>query len=804
MPRRSPAITALLAVVALVLLPAISNVEANALPRSWTPLLWIAWPAGLLLAVPLVYLEIRRHHGPGLISEPSAASADERQRLDRAATDLATAIRRQWTEDLARRSVGRGAPLRVHWKNTSRPVAGRLADVVRQDLVDRVMEVSGDTAGQLVALLDGVRDRQVVILGEPGAGKTVLAVQFAIQVLERRRAADPVPVLLTLSSWNPATENLRTWLARRILEDYPALGNAQVYGVNAASALVAGGRVLAVLDGLDEMPATARSTAIVGLDRASGAEQPMVVTCRSQEYQEAVAAHGEFLGQAAVLEIQPVDLADARRYLIAAAPAGTSPWPPVLDRLAARPKAPLAQVLASPLMIALARTVYTAPASSPGELFSRKRFAKREQIERHLLDKFIDAAYRDTPVAPESRPPPCYPPERARVWLTFLARYLCDQQTRDRDQKTGGLAWWRLLDTVPRSGQALAAGAAIGLVAGLTNALATWVATGLVFGLATGLALGAAGGAATGLGYGLVGALIVGFGRPWPPTRVRLRFRGTTWSFLGRFAASGTMGVAVALTAGIQVPPAVGLGLVVGLTFAAQVWLDDKFTDATETPTPRIALRQNRTAALGFGLTLATACGIFETMNSMLGASQSVAAAGHLRLIGIALVGVVAVGCTGYVIYGWIGCVVLGVIEASLGGYVVAGTSGAMVGVTFVTLPGLQLVRNGTVDILFGITFGLTVGVAGVISRAWGNLCLVRIWLALRGHLPWRLMRFLDDACQRGVLRQTGAVYQFRHTRLQDQLANTRPQDVQAAYRQSLMSGSGNRHSRSTPGRTGV
>jgi hypothetical protein len=52
MPRRSPAVTALMAVIALVLLPAISNVEANALPRSWTPLLWIAWPAGLLLTAP--------------------------------------------------------------------------------------------------------------------------------------------------------------------------------------------------------------------------------------------------------------------------------------------------------------------------------------------------------------------------------------------------------------------------------------------------------------------------------------------------------------------------------------------------------------------------------------------------------------------------------------------------------------------------------------------------------------------------------------------------------------------------------
>jgi hypothetical protein len=33
-------------------------------------------------------------------------------------------------------------------------------------------------------------------------------------------------------------------------------------------------------------------------------------------------------------------------------------------------------------------------------------------------------------------------------------------------------------------------------------------------------------------------------------------------------------------------------------------------------------------------------------------------------------------------------------------------------------------------------------------------------------------MRFLEDARERGVLRTVGPVYQFRHARLQDRLAN--------------------------------
>jgi hypothetical protein len=50
-------------------------------------------------------------------------------------------------------------------------------------------------------------------------------------------------------------------------------------------------------------------------------------------------------------------------------------------------------------------------------------------------------------------------------------------------------------------------------------------------------------------------------------------------------------------------------------------------------------------------------------------------------------------------------------------------------------------------------------------------LVLVRLWLPLTGQLPWRVMGFLEEAHRRGILRQVGAVYQFRHARLQEHFA---------------------------------
>lgn len=78
---------------------------------------------------------------------------------------------------------------------------------------------------------------------------------------------------------------------------------------------------------------------------------------------------------------------------------------------------------------------------------------------------------------------------------------------------------------------------------------------------------------------------------------------------------------------------------------------------------------------------------------------------------------------------------------------------------------------------------GLGVGLANLIAvglsfeflqASWGAFALARWWLAASHHLPWRLMTFLADASDthRGVLRQVGAVYQFRHVELQRRLAS--------------------------------
>jgi hypothetical protein len=71
-----------------------------------------------------------------------------------------------------------------------------------------------------------------------------------------------------------------------------------------------------------------------------------------------------------------------------------------------------------------------------------------------------------------------------------------------------------------------------------------------------------------------------------------------------------------------------------------------------------------------------------------------------------------------------------------------------------------------------GLASAFVYGTAIALAGAWGRWCVARGWLACRGQLPPRLMAFLLDAHDRGVLRQVGAVWQFRHANLQRHLAS--------------------------------
>lgn len=667
-------------------------------------------------------------------------AADRAQEpLDKAGRDLAAAVTRQWTEETVMRSLGRPEPIQLRWSSTRRAAAlasSAMAGQTPGTDQPSVLDLQGGLS-DLVAKFRLLPKRQLVVLGEPGAGKTALVVLLTLSLLSDPEPGEPIPVLLPLTSWDPRSDHLQTWLASRLTEEYPGLGNAAVYGPHAAKRLVAEGRVLPVLDGLDEMPPELQSAAIDAIDRATSGGRPLVLTCRSAEYEEAVLRGRAILAAAAVVEMEPVGLDDAARFLTARQPLGDSRWQPVTEHLRCHSGGPLAHVLSTPLMVDLARTAYGGPAGGPAELTDTARFPDRASIEDHLLGTFLPAAYprRLPPLTPAAaighastlQP---YDPEHARRWLTFLAGHL--QHTRSRD-----IAWWQLADAVPP----LIRGLIFGLPPALLCAVAGELAGGPVIGVVYGVS------------FALAGFITNSVATRSGPLRVELRFRDTGRRFLGRFAIGVVIGVIVGLAWSLPPDLVLVLVLVFGLSLGMQVWLDTP-ADINHVSGPSTVLRQERLAGTWFTLTFALSTGTFYAVGDtfteravflpVFGDSFDIVL-GLAAGIGGALLGRFAFGRTGSVAYG--------LATFTFGGMIFSPADSVSAG------------------FLTGAVFGIAVGFSVFLCRAWGSFILARIWFASRRQLPLRLMRFLDDAHRRSVLRQVGGVYQFRHARLQDNLA---------------------------------
>ncbi|MFI7708260.1 NACHT domain-containing protein [Nonomuraea sp. NPDC049480] len=420
----------------------------------WTPATWVL--TGVLVMVAIASQIMQSRAVP-----PSREAA-----MRSAAAGLRREVRKQWEHEAVLRGVRQPVPLRVRWSSTGRPVAETRQVVLDEsETTWQDMPLEGDVT-QIVEKFCGLPSRQLVVLGEAGAGKSVLAILLTLGLIERSVEDDPVPVLLPVTSWNPQVESVRRFAARRMAEDYPMLAGL-LEGGCVADLLMSEGRVLLVLDGLDELPAESQERALRKLDEFAATGRPLVVTCRAREYQRAVDASRWIISRAAVVEIMPVDVEQAIAFLSHPEPFRHH-WEPVFAHLRHDSEGPLARVLSTPLMVSLARTAYRSSTIDPTAL---TRLDSQDAITTMLLDTFVTSVHDpDRPMPPEGRPVRRYTPAAAQRWLGCLALHL------DLVGRTE-LVWWQLspdlftfnadvirICTVPAI--AAGVGAGVGAVAG--------------------------------------------------------------------------------------------------------------------------------------------------------------------------------------------------------------------------------------------------------------------------------------------------------------------------------------------------
>ncbi len=371
------------------------------------PVIWLAWAA---------YRESRRSDSVG--SELS---------LPEIADELALAVGAQWEAEAAVRRLNDPFPLPVSWEAADPSLTGSWDTLVKlasigagwpgHAAVDKWASGPEDLGGadsELPDVLVRLPTGRLVVLGEPGAGKTMLMVRLVLDLLRRRQSGGPVPVLASLSSWDAHEQDLIEWLTRQLLITYPALAapGPGKREPSRAAALLSAGLVLPILDGLDEISSTVRGSAIAKINDALRPGWPPVLTCRGEEFRDALRPRigpEVTIHSAAVIELRPLDTAAARDYLRedAGGPAARARWEPILAVLGTQ--APAGQAPTTPLMLSLARVIYnarpgelTGTLPDPSELISGS-LPDRGAVESRLFDGFVPAAYRDTREAPGRR-----------------------------------------------------------------------------------------------------------------------------------------------------------------------------------------------------------------------------------------------------------------------------------------------------------------------------------------------------------------------------------------------------------------
>lgn len=642
---------------------------------------------------------------------------------------------------------------------------------------------------RLLDTVSKVPTNRLVVFGSAGAGKSILLVRLALDVLESDAFGEHVPVILPLSSWDIDHESMRQWLSRRLAIDYPRLAATARWErvsrgknfvqlrrwkrVPYAEEVFDSGRLFLIIDGVDEVNNRRRRNALEKIEREMPTGHPLVLAVRSKTKETDRDDVSIELFGAAGIEIQSLSASTAESYLSS----GTMPrtrsdqWKSVFRKLG-EPN-PVGRVLRTPLMVHMARTIYgTDGAPRPDEMCDIKKFPSPEALRSHLIRGYVPAAYRARSHDDSKRQ---WSPEEALTYLSSIARHL-------KDQKDGSVdfEWWSLPRSVPRYfvgglvgfalglvvfvgtvlyrdlGLGVGTGIAVAMTVGLlvdrargnrantSQSPARGIVQGIVGGVSGGLA-GGIGANAIGLGAGPINGLIggIGAGLGIGP------FGGNFGSMAGGLAG----GIAVGFMAGAVSGPVAGAvnGLAVAISTAFAI-------ERSGRDLPTLATLRGSTDAIPLALAVGAAVGI----------------------------------TVGY------GTDFLGGLFAALGTGLVAYATfreGVPEGARFVSGP-TDLLRRDRVNFIsmsvgvgctagiacwvgvnlgVGISAGLTVGVVfGFLQSAWGSYFMSKLYIAVvRRTIPINLMQFLEDAYVRyGVLRQNGSTYQFRHEELLEYLSS--------------------------------
>ena len=568
-------------------------------------------------------------------------------------------------------------------------------------------------------------DGSLLILGEPGAGKTTMLLELCRGAIQRAREDEcvladertPIPVVLNLSSWTSKT-TLAEWLVDEL--------NSRYYvSKKLGGPWVDNDALLLLLDGLDEVREDERA-ACVGAIHAFLEEHPvrLAVCCRWEEY----GAMGTQLRLRGAVMIQPLNEAQVDAYLEAAGPQLNA-----VHRLL-KQDADLQEFAQTPLILSVLVLAYK---NAPEDALQALEAEESDEYKGRLFEMYIEKMFCRRGAVQQ------FAPEDTRKWLGWLASEMVKRS------KTG----FYIEDIQPSwlPGSKLKRRLSVGLIFSLIFGLGFGIAGWLIFWLVGNMAIGLIAGAFSGLIFGL----LIWLSNPWIGARKENSVSTNRWQRLLTEALDGLRKEDSEPTVQVQ-------------------WLSFKNALGAYAG----AMLGGVSSSLLVGLLVGLFVGLKIGMRTGLG----------LGIITGLFIGLLS-GLLGGLSFGLVSIMIHSRgkpgegINRSLKNFLFVGISvGLFSGLIFGLLSGLL---GG---LLVGLIVGFYSGVlSGLIAGPnYGGRFLLKYFISHRllyraGLIPYNLVAFLDYCTERIFMRRVGGGYIFIHRMLMEHFAKRAAPTTSAA-----------------------
>lgn len=243
--------------------------------------------------------------------------------------------------------------------------------------------------------------QKLLILGDPGAGKTTVLLELAEHLVEKAEndVNEPVPVIFECSNWKEQSD-ARDWLAEE-------MKNLFKLKIKQAKQLLEQEKILIFLDGLDELNLKQQKKFVTQLNALVAEQHALVICSRIREYELIRKSIPLKLNNA--VKIEPLEDASVFKYLKEIQCADLIP---ILDQPEHHS---LLELVKKPLFLNILILV-------KDQLYELPSAGKSENYEKILLDYFLDNRLERLQKEVKK-----VSTDKVKKWLKWLAIHMKDK-----------------------------------------------------------------------------------------------------------------------------------------------------------------------------------------------------------------------------------------------------------------------------------------------------------------------------------------------------------------------------------------